>query len=149
MQVAQDTVLDLGELTFAGKQFQNVRTALNEARRNGHQVEWFHFPTAPRSIAEQIRSISEEWIADRALPELGFTLGGINELNDPAVRCSIVIDQDRTVHTVASWLPIHDDGNVVGWRLDFMRRRGTGSGMLLKSSSPRLSWTFSPRATAS
>lgn len=127
VQVAQDTVLDLGELTFAGKQFQNVRTALNKARRNDLKLEWFRFPTAPRSIAEQIRSISEEWIADRALPELGFTLGGINELNDPAVRCSIIIGQDHTVHAVASWLPIHEAGNVVGWTLDFMRRRGSGS----------------------
>lgn len=125
VQVAQDTVLDLGGLTFAGKHFQNVRTALNKARRNGLEVEWFHFPTAPRTIAEQIRSISEEWVADRALPELGFTLGGINELNDPAVWCSIIIDRERTVHAVASWLPIHNDGAVVGWTLDFMRRRGT------------------------
>lgn len=128
VQVAQDTVLDLGGVSFAGKQFQNVRTALNKARRDGLDVEWFHFPTAPRNIAAQIRSISEEWVADHALPELGFTLGGLNELNDPAVKCSMIIDQNRTVHAVASWLPVHDDGKVIGWTLDFMRRRGTTGG---------------------
>jgi phosphatidylglycerol lysyltransferase len=42
VQVAHGTELDLGELTFAGKQFQNVRTALNNARRNDLKVEWFH-----------------------------------------------------------------------------------------------------------
>ncbi|MHA7208066.1 bifunctional lysylphosphatidylglycerol flippase/synthetase MprF [Arthrobacter sp. MDT1-65] len=126
LQVAEETVLDLGSLAFTGKRFQDIRTALNQARKNGVHNEWVDTPRTPLVILDQIRSISEEWVADKSLPEMGFTLGGIDELRDPAVRCSVIIDGERTVHAVASWLPIHEDGEVTGWTLDFMRRRGAG-----------------------
>lgn len=57
------------------------------------------------------------------LPEMGFTLGGVDELADDAVRCLLAVDADRTVLGVTSRLPVHDGGEVVGWTLDFMRRR--------------------------
>ncbi|MHA7286127.1 bifunctional lysylphosphatidylglycerol flippase/synthetase MprF [Arthrobacter sp. MDT3-44] len=126
LQVAEETVLDLGSLAFTGRKFQDIRTALNQARRIGVHNEWVDSGRTPLVILDQIRSISEEWVADKALPEMGFTLGGIDELRDPAVRCSVILDDDRTVHAVASWLPIHEDGRVTGWTLDFMRRRGSG-----------------------
>ncbi|MBG6224910.1 lysylphosphatidylglycerol synthetase-like protein (DUF2156 family) [Arthrobacter sp. CAN_A2] len=126
LQVAEETVMDLGDLAFTGKRFQDIRTSLNQARKNGVHAEWLDTRRIPLVILDQIRSISEEWVADKSLPEMGFTLGGIDELLDPAVRCSVIIDADRTVHAVASWLPIHDDGRVTGWTLDFMRRRSSG-----------------------
>jgi lysylphosphatidylglycerol synthetase-like protein (DUF2156 family) len=126
LQVAEETVLDLGSLAFTGKKFQDIRTALNQARKNGVHNEWVDTRRTPLVILDQIRSISEEWVADKSLPEMGFTLGGIDELRDPDVRCSVIIDDERTVHAVASWLPIHQDGEVTGWTLDFMRRRGSG-----------------------
>jgi lysylphosphatidylglycerol synthetase-like protein (DUF2156 family) len=60
---------------------------------------------------------------------MGFTLGGLDELADVEVRCLLAVDADRTVHGVTSWLPVHRDGEVVGWTLDFMRRR-SGPGVL-------------------
>ncbi|WP_152916119.1 bifunctional lysylphosphatidylglycerol flippase/synthetase MprF [Arthrobacter sp. RIT-PI-e] len=126
LQVAEETVLDLGDLAFKGKRFQDVRTALNQARRSGVRNEWVDTAHVPLVLLDQIRSISEEWVADKALPEMGFTLGGLEELRDPAVRCSVIVDDERTVHAVASWLPIHDEGRITGWTLDFMRRRGSG-----------------------
>jgi phosphatidylglycerol lysyltransferase len=38
----------------------------------------------------------------------------------------LAIDSEHTVHAVASWLPVYRNGYVVGWTLDFMRRRGDG-----------------------
>jgi lysylphosphatidylglycerol synthetase-like protein (DUF2156 family) len=35
----------------------------------------------------------------------------------------VAVDTDRTVHGVTSWMPVHRDGAIVGWTLDFMRRR--------------------------
>jgi lysylphosphatidylglycerol synthetase-like protein (DUF2156 family) len=57
---------------------------------------------------------------------MGFTLGSLDELDDPEVRCLLAIDADHTVHALASWLPVYRNGYVVGWTLDFMRRRGDG-----------------------
>ncbi|MFE0103974.1 rhomboid family intramembrane serine protease [Streptomyces sp. NPDC059009] len=140
VQVAEDTVVPLPELAFTGKKWQDVRTALNKAKKEGITAEWHVFPEAPLSLTDQIRSISEEWVADKGLPEMGFTLGGLDELDDPHVRCLVAVDEDRTVHGITSWMPVYgdsgddadkegeDDKGVqpVGWTLDFMRRRSDG-----------------------
>lgn len=126
VQVAEDTVIELAALSFTGKKWQDVRTALNRAAKAGITAEWCDYADAPPAITDQIRSISAEWVADKGLPEMGFTLGGLQELSGDGVRCLLAIDADRTVHGVTSWLPVHADGAVVGYTLDFMRRRATG-----------------------
>jgi phosphatidylglycerol lysyltransferase len=126
VQVAQETVLRLDEVSFRGKKFQDIRTALNRAAKAGIRAEWTSFAQAPLAVQAQIEAISEEWVADKKVPEMGFTLGSLDELDDPEVRCLLAIDADHTVHAVASWLPVYRNGYVVGWTLDFMRRRGDG-----------------------
>ena len=126
LQIAEETVLPLGALAFTGKKFQDIRTSISRAGKGGITAEWLSYPSAPLAIRDQIQAISEEWVSDRALPEMGFTLGGIDELDDPAVRCLIAIDADRTIHGITSWLPCYRDGVPVGWTLDFMRRRSAG-----------------------
>ncbi|USX51839.1 bifunctional lysylphosphatidylglycerol flippase/synthetase MprF [Lentzea sp. HUAS12] len=126
VQVAEDTVIELDELSFTGKKWQDVRTALNKAAKAGITAEWCTYADAPYAITDQIRSISAEWVADKGLPEMGFTLGGLEELNGEGVRCLLAVDGDRTVHGITSWLPVYEDGEVVGWTLDFMRRRSHG-----------------------
>lgn len=126
LQVAEETVLPLGKLAFTGKKFQDIRTSISRAGKGGITAEWHYYSEAPLAIRDQIQAISEEWVSDKALPEMGFTLGGLDELDDPAVRCLIAIDQDRTIHGITSWMPCYRDGVPVGWTLDFMRRRGEG-----------------------
>ncbi|MFC7449945.1 bifunctional lysylphosphatidylglycerol flippase/synthetase MprF [Rhodococcus daqingensis] len=126
IQVAEETVLRLDDLAFTGKKFQDVRTAVNRAKKDGIGAEWISFPDAPLAITDQITAISEEWVADKGMPEMGFTLGGLEEIDDPQVRCLVAVDSERTVHGVTSWMPVYRDGRVVGWTLDFMRRRSEG-----------------------
>ncbi len=110
LQVAEEATLDLGQVAFTGKQFQDVRTALNRAKKSGITAEWISFPHAPLAIKDQIVAISEEWVADKGMPEMGFTLGGLDEIDDEQVRCLIAVDEDRTVRGVTSWLPVYRDG---------------------------------------
>jgi len=126
LQVAEDTVVPLPDLAFTGKKWQDIRTSLNKAGKAGITAEWWTYQDAPIAIRDQIRSISEEWVSDKGLPEMGFTLGGLAELDDPAVRVLVAVDQDRTVHGLTSWMPVYRDGAPVGWTLDFMRRRTEG-----------------------
>lgn len=126
VQIAQEPVLRLGSLEFTGKRFQDVRSALNAARREGVRTEWIDYRTASLSMVLEIRALSEEWVSRQVLPEMGFTLGGLDQLADPQVRCSVVLDQADRVDAVASWLPVHEGGEVTGWTLDFMRRRRDG-----------------------
>ncbi|MEO7059713.1 MAG: DUF2156 domain-containing protein [Lapillicoccus sp.] len=126
LQVAEETRLALGAISFSGRRFQDIRTAMNHAARDGLRIEWTRLVSTPERTAAQVRWICQEWLTAQALPELGFTLGGLAQMLDPAVRCQVVVDDEGTVHAVASWLPIHEDGTVVGWTLDVMRRRSAG-----------------------
>jgi phosphatidylglycerol lysyltransferase len=123
VQVAEDTVVPLPELAFKGKKWQDVRTALNKAGKAGITAQWWTYENAPVGVVQQINAISEEWVADKGLPEMGFTLGGLDELKDRNVRCLVAVDADGEVHGVTSWMPVYRGGATVGWTLDFMRRR--------------------------
>ena len=124
LQVAQETVLPLTTLSLTGRKWQDVRTAINKANRAGITAQQLHWAHADHALTRQVTAICEEWIADKGLPEMGFTLGGLDELNDEQVRCLIAVDAGHTVHGITSYLPVHRDGRIVGWTLDFMRRRG-------------------------
>lgn len=124
LRIAEDNLLDLEQLTFTCRRWQDIRTALNRAERENVTSLWCRYPTADSAVTEQINALSHEWISDRKLPEMGFTLGGISELDDPAVRCLIALDRDAQVLAVTSWLPIYGaDSTVQGWTLDLLRRR--------------------------
>ncbi len=133
VQIAEDTLLPLASLQFAGKKWQDVRTALNKAAKEGITAEWWSYPEAPPELGGQIHRISQKWMADKGLPEMGFTLGGLDELNDPNIRCLIAVGADRKVHGITSWMPVYASGSPVGWTLDFMRRNtdpGTFRGVM-------------------
>jgi lysylphosphatidylglycerol synthetase-like protein (DUF2156 family) len=133
VRIAEDTMLSLTCLQFAGKKWQNVRNAVNKAAREGIAAEWWSYPEAPPELVRQIRQISGRWVADKGLPEMGFTLGGLRELNDPNIRCLIAVGADRKVHAITSWMPVYEDGRPVGWTLDVMRRStdpGTSHGVM-------------------
>ncbi len=126
LQVAEEAVLDLPDLAFRGKAYQDVRTALNHARKQGIEAVWTTFSECPAGQRDQIRAISQAWVSDKPLPEMGFTLGGIAELDTPETRLLLAVDTDGTVQGVTSWLPIYRRGEVIGLTLDFMRRREGG-----------------------
>jgi lysylphosphatidylglycerol synthetase-like protein (DUF2156 family) len=125
LPVGEEAVVDLPGLAFQGRAWQDVRTALNHARRRGLTVETGRLDELPHAIRLQVAEISCGWTTARRLPELGFTLGGLDEAADPEVVVSVAVDRTGVVHGVTSWLPSHrpSDGTVEGWTLDIMRRR--------------------------
>ena len=127
VQIAEDTLLPLGQLQFAGKKWQVVRAALNKAAREGVTAEWWSYPEMPPDLRDQVRQISGKWVADKGLPEMNFMLGGLDELSDPAIRCLVAVGADRKLHAITSWLPVYEGGRPVGWTLDLMRRNTGGT----------------------
>lgn len=127
VQVAEDTLVDLPALQFRGKSWQDVRSALNKAGKQGITFRMVTLAEERWSLVTQVRAISEEWVGDKALPEMGFTLGGIDEALDPHVRVGLAEDAAGQVQGVTSWLPVYGgDGRIDGWTLDVMRRRHDG-----------------------
>jgi phosphatidylglycerol lysyltransferase len=124
--VAQETRLAIRELEFKGKEWQNVRTALNRAAKLGVEAVWGTYASLPAALRSKLSEVSEEWAAGKTVPEMGFTLGGIDELDDPEVLCCLAVDGNGTVHGVTSWLPVYDGGRLVSRTLDVMRRGADG-----------------------
>jgi phosphatidylglycerol lysyltransferase len=126
VQVAEDSVVPLPDLEFKGKAWQDVRTALNKAGKQDITLQITRWDELRPVFEDQLRIISAGWIDDKALPEMGFTLGGLAEAEDPEVRLHLATDADSTIEGFTSWMPVARDGEVVGWTVDLMRRRDEG-----------------------
>jgi phosphatidylglycerol lysyltransferase len=123
IQVGTEMVIDPNKWETRGKKWQDIRTAINKAKRDGITDVFTTYDAAGFTIDQQIVEISEQWAQLKALPEMKFTLGGIEELRDDRVALLYAIDSTGEVLGVTSWLPTYRDGRVIGWTLDFMRHR--------------------------
>ncbi|WP_375388250.1 bifunctional lysylphosphatidylglycerol flippase/synthetase MprF [uncultured Amnibacterium sp.] len=130
--IGEDTLIDPATVTLTGKRWQDVRSSINRAARLGIRTTWLTWAECTTAQRGQIVALSELWVADRGLPELGFTLGGLDELRDPAVRLMLAVDADGQVLAVTSWLPTWREGTEVRWTLDFMRRAPDGMNGLME-----------------
>ncbi len=122
MPVGTEAVLATAGFSLSGKRRQDLRTAVNRAARESVEAVWTRYVDLDAAAREQVDRICGRWAQDKALPEMGFTLGGLAELKDEEVRLMLVVGADGDVHAVTSWLPRRRAGVVVGWTLDVMRR---------------------------
>ncbi|AFR50282.1 hypothetical protein KTR9_3647 [Gordonia sp. KTR9] len=133
VQIAEDTIVDLPGLEFKGKPWQHVRSAMNKAAKQDISMRMVSLADESFAVKTQVRAISEEWVGDKGLPEMGFTLGSVEEAMDPAVRVALAVDPTGNVHGVLSWLPVFaPGGDIAGWTLDIMRRRTDGFGPVVE-----------------
>jgi lysylphosphatidylglycerol synthetase-like protein (DUF2156 family) len=126
VEVAEDSVMRLEHLEFRGKAWQDVRTAINKAGKQDVELVVTTWAESKPVVTDQLRAISAGWVGDKALPEMGFTLGTLREADDPEVRLHLAVDPDQTIEGFTSWMPVGANGDVVGWTLDLMRRRDHG-----------------------
>lgn len=122
LPVAEEMSLDPAAFSLSGKAMNDVRTAINKAQRTGMTVAVGSWDELPMAIRRQVVAISDHWVAEKSLPEMGFTLGGLDELDDPEVTMVVALDAEQRVLAITSWLPVWRDGEIVGRTLDFMRR---------------------------
>lgn len=131
--VADDTIVDLPGLQFTGKQWNSVRSSLNRAGREEVTFRMTRLSDESWGVQQQLRGISEMWVGDKGLPEMGFTLGTLDEAIDPDVRLALAIAPNGDIDGFLSWLPVYaGDGHVRGWTLDLMRRREGGFGPVME-----------------
>jgi phosphatidylglycerol lysyltransferase len=126
LPVGVEAVLDVTTFDLRGKRRQDLRTASNRADREGVRDEWTRLEALDAEQRAQVEAICTRWAADRRLPEMGFTLGGFRELDDPDVRLALAVDAEERVVAVTSWLPVYAHGTLIGYTLDVMRRGDSG-----------------------
>jgi phosphatidylglycerol lysyltransferase len=126
LEIAEEAIVLPQQWSTTGKKWQDIRTSINRAERAGIVAEWTSWPEMSLSKRSQVQAMSEAWVADKELPEMEFTLGGFDELADPAVRIMLAVDGEGQIEAATSWLPSYGPDGVIGYTLDFMRRRADG-----------------------
>ena len=89
VQVAEDNLIDLPTLEFKGKKWQDIRTALNKAPKEGVTFRMVTLADESWGLVRQVENLSQEWLGDKELPEMGFTLGGVTEALDRMSRWAL------------------------------------------------------------
>lgn len=130
--VADDTIVDLPGLAYTGKRWNSVRTTLNRASREEMTFRLTHLRDESWGVRTQLQAISNQWVGEKQLPEMRFTLGTLAEADDPEVRIALALDARGDVHGFLSWMPVYGEGVVRGWTLDLMRRREHGFGPVME-----------------
>lgn len=120
LQIGEEAVLPLEGLEFKGKSWQNMRSALNRAKRDGISFELYEGGSVPPEIEEQLFAISAEWQEAQKLPPMEFTLGRTEDVRDPQIDVGVAFDATGRVHAFVDWLPVPAQR---GWVIDLMRRR--------------------------
>lgn len=123
MPIGEDSVIRPATFSMTGKRWADVRSSFNRAERLGVRAVWTDWAGCSPARRAQIEAISEDWAAQRALPEMSFTLGGLRELKDRDTRLLLAVGPDDRIEAVTSWLPTWRDGKRIGSTLDMMRRR--------------------------
>ena len=126
LKIAEEALIDLGAFTLSGNKRANLRAMVNKAAKTGMRVVAYGAVRTP-DIDEQLERISEEWLREKHLGELGFSLGrfSLEGLAGIPVFLAMI---DSTVEAFCSWLPYRGGTAVV---LDLMRRRsGAGAGTM-------------------
>ncbi|KJQ54027.1 bifunctional lysylphosphatidylglycerol flippase/synthetase MprF [Microbacterium sp. SA39] len=131
--VADDTIVDLTGLEFTGKRWNSVRSSLNRAGREEMTFRMTQLKAESWGVQQQLRAISEAWVGEKDVPEMRFTLGTLDEAEDPEVRLALALAPNGDVDGFLSWLPVYGEGGIVrGWTLDLMRRRDGGFGPVME-----------------
>ena len=103
-----------------------MRTARNKAEKEGVSTRWTTWEELDIASIARISALSEDWVSDKALPEMGFTLGGLEEMMVTGTRLLLAESADGTLHGVTSWMPVYENGAIAGYVLDVMRRNEHG-----------------------
>ena len=118
--------MSLEALSFTGKKFQDVRTSLNRAEREGIRAQWYTVPERPvgdyRTDQGDRRGLgggaepARNGLHPRRAGGTGRPAGA-----PPGRR-----GRPGRVHGVVSWMPVYREGGIAGWTLDYMRRPDSG-----------------------
>jgi phosphatidylglycerol lysyltransferase len=118
----EDALIDLPGLEFKGKEWQDVRTALNRLPRDGYSAEWYDISSDPQQWLDHLDTVSSQWLRTQHGVEKGFSLGTwpLAQQFAQEQRLLALKGPDGLPHAFLTFVPIY--GAPGGWMLDLMRR---------------------------
>jgi phosphatidylglycerol lysyltransferase len=124
LKIGEEALVDLPGLSFAGKSWQDVRTALHRLPREGYSAQWYDIGADPHGWREALERISDVWLAQQRGGELGFTLGTWELAVQFAAeqRMLVLVNSAGQPAAFMTFIPCYVQGG--GWSLDLMRKAG-------------------------
>jgi phosphatidylglycerol lysyltransferase len=120
LKIAEEALIDLPTFSLAGGKRAALRALTHKVTRAGLTVRPYRRDLeASDAVDEQLEEISEEWLADKRLREMGFTLGRFSLEGLDGVRVFVCHSAER-VEAFCTWLLYRDDQAAV---VDLMRKR--------------------------
>jgi phosphatidylglycerol lysyltransferase len=120
IKMAEEALLDLQSFSLSGNKRANLRAMINKTTKSGLEVRSYNRGLrADLSIDEQLEEISQEWLNEKRIGELGFSLGrfSLERINQIPVFLGVLGER---IDAFCSWLPYQGGQAVV---LDLMRKR--------------------------
>jgi len=76
-KVGETAAIDVAAFSLVGKERQNLRTAINRAEREGAVFQVLP-PGSATSLADELKAVSDAWLAEHQGAEKAFSLGRFN-----------------------------------------------------------------------
>ena len=112
-----EAIIDPRRVEPRGRQWREVRAALNRARARGLRFRWMT-PEERAIRRHETGAVSEAWLRGKRPPELRFAFGGAGALLDPDARAAAAEDAEGRMAGFITWVPAGD-----GWMLELLRYR--------------------------
>ena len=119
MHIGDEGVVPLATFSLEGKEGKTLRGAVNRLSRAGHEAV-LHDPPIPDGLLEELRQVSEEWLAMMHGAEKGFSLGWFD---DDYIRSSPIMAVHAPDGRVVSFANVIPEYRANEATIDLMRRR--------------------------
>ena len=126
-KIAEDSRINVADFSLQGGKFQNIRTAINGARKQGLSFYWYDGLTIQHELESQLEEVSREWLAEKKGAEMTFDLGSFSLDSIRAHGAACVVDTTGRVLAFATWLPYAQGSGRV---IDLMRSRPGSNGLM-------------------
>jgi phosphatidylglycerol lysyltransferase len=118
--IGSDAIVETHSFSLEGKNRAALRQAVHRGEREGVRCEFREAPKAWDTARADLLEVSRSWLGRGRGPELGFSLGTLATLRDPAITVGLAYDGAHRLQAFVSWLPVPGRQ---GWTLDLIRRR--------------------------
>ena len=129
LKIGEVARVDLAAFSFEGKARKELRYARGKAERDGLRFEILPIESVP-SVMEELRAVSDAWLAGKAGAEKSFALGRFDPVYLANFPAAVMRDRDGRIRAFANLWP--GDGRTE-LSLDLMRYDPEGPGTTMNA----------------
>ncbi|HKI52876.1 MAG TPA: phosphatidylglycerol lysyltransferase domain-containing protein, partial [Anaerolineales bacterium] len=119
LPLGQDAIVNLSDFTLDGSENKTLRNSYNKMVRVGYHYDVLQPPYSTRMLRE-LNTISDEWLSNRGMSEMRFSLGWFDEAYLNTCPILLVRDREGFIEAFAN-IVTEFQGNEVA--VDLMRHR--------------------------